>query len=90
MHHTTGHNAQAIIAPSTSYNHGMSWNGGEHFNVVGHIGKGAFANVYRLATKQDGEVFAAKEIEKRRFMKDGVLSHKAQNEIVVMKQLHHV
>ncbi len=60
------------------------------YNVVGHIGKGAFANVYKLATKQDGELFAAKEIEKRRFIKDGVLSHKVHNEIDVMKQLKHV
>jgi len=68
----------------------MVWNGGEMYNVVGHIGKGAFANVYKLATKQDGELFAAKELEKRRFIKDGVLSHKAHNEIDVMKQLNHV
>ena len=68
----------------------MTWNGGETYNVVAHIGKGAFANVYKLATKQDGELFAAKEIEKRRFIKDGILSGKAHNEIDVMKQLDHV
>lgn len=82
--------APEIIAPPRSYNHGSSWNGGEKYNVVAHIGKGAFANVYKLATKQDGEVFATKEIEKRKFMKDGSLSHKAHNEILVMKQLNHV
>lgn len=68
----------------------MAWNGGEAYNVVARIGKGAFANVYKISTKQDGEVFAAKEIELRRFLKDGNLGHKAHNEIDVMKQLIHV
>ena len=68
----------------------MRWNGGEKYNVVGHVGKGAFADVYKLSTKEDGELFAVKEIEKRRFLKEGILNHKANNEIEVMKNLNHV
>lgn len=68
----------------------MTWNGGDTYNVIGHAGKGAFANVFKLSTKQDGELFAAKELDKRRFIKDGILDRKAHNEIDVMKQIKHV
>ena len=80
----------SVVAGNEVYTHGMHWNGGDKYNVVGHIGKGAFADVFKLSTKQDGELFAVKEIETRRFMKDGILNHKAHNEINVMKTLNHV
>jgi serine/threonine protein kinase len=68
---------------------GMHWSGGDKYNVVGHIGKGAFAMVYQLATKSDGQLFAAKELEKRRFMKNGVLDRKIDNELQIMKAISH-
>lgn len=68
---------------------GMHWSGGDRYNVVGHIGKGAFAMVYQLATKNDGQIFAAKELEKRRFMKNGVLDRKIDNELQIMKAISH-
>lgn len=80
----------SLFAGNEPYTHGMRWNGGEKYNVVGHIGKGAFADVFKVATKENGELFAVKEMEKRRFMKAGVLDHKSHNEIEVMKSLNHV
>ncbi|KAF4553598.1 Protein kinase domain-containing protein 38 [Elsinoe fawcettii] len=68
---------------------GMHWNGGTKFNVVGHLGKGAFATVYQVATKADGILYAAKELEKRKFMKNGVLDRKLDNEMQIMKDLSH-
>lgn len=68
---------------------GMHWSGGDKYNVVGCIGKGAFAMVYQLATKHDGQLFAAKELEKRRFMKNGVLDRKIDNELQIMKAINH-
>ena len=70
--------------------HGMHWNGGSTYNVTGQIGKGAFATVYKLATKQHGEIYAAKELDKRRFMKNGILDQKVDNEMKIMKDLKHV
>lgn len=72
------------------FNHGMEWSGGDRFNVVGHIGRGAFANVFKLATKRDGEYYAAKQIEKRHFMKNNTVDSKIHNEIDIMKRLCHV
>ena len=72
------------------FNHGMSWNGGDTYNVVGHIGKGAFANVYKLSTKANGDLIAAKEIEKRKYLKDGILDRKVHNEIEIMRNVNHV
>ena len=80
----------ALAAGTAQYSHGMHWTGGDKYNVVGYIGKGAFALVYRLATKQDGELVAAKQLEKRRFMKDGILDQKIHNELLIMKDLSHV
>jgi FHA domain len=70
--------------------YGMHWAGGSVYNVTGQIGKGAFATVYKLATKQDGIVYAAKELDKRRFMKNGILDQKVDNEMKIMKDLRHV
>ncbi|KAL5338898.1 kinase-like domain-containing protein [Aspergillus crustosus] len=69
--------------------HGMHWSGGPKYNVTGQIGKGAFATVYKLATKQHGTVYAAKELDKRRFMKNGILDQKVDNELKIMKDLKH-
>ena len=77
----------SISTYDTSY--GMHWNGGSTYNVVGHLGKGAFATVYKLATKRDGKVFAAKELDKRRFMKNGILDLKVENEMKIMASLRH-
>lgn len=68
----------------------MEWNGGDDYNVVGYIGKGAFASVYKLATKRDGDLYAVKQIEKRHFMKNGILDQKVHNELLIMKRLQHV
>lgn len=75
--------------PLSMNRYGMHWAGGERYNVVGQIGKGAFATVYQLATKSDGQLFAAKELEKRRFMKNGVLDRKIDNELQIMKAISH-
>ena len=84
-------NALSQLAAGTEqFSHGMHWPGGDKYNVVGYIGKGAFALVYKLATKQDGEPFAAKQLEKRRFVKDGILDQKIHNELLIMKDLSHV
>jgi serine/threonine protein kinase len=68
---------------------GMHWSGGEKYNVTGHLGKGAFATVYRLNSKSNGQMFAAKELEKRRFMKNGVIDKKLDNELRIMKGISH-
>ncbi|KAJ4372046.1 Protein kinase protein rad53 [Neocucurbitaria cava] len=67
----------------------MKWDGGEHYNILGQIGKGAFATVYQLATKMAGKLLAAKELEKRRFMKNGMLDKKIDNEMKIMQSLRH-
>ncbi|PNS15868.1 hypothetical protein CAC42_7974 [Sphaceloma murrayae] len=81
-----------ITQPAVPYiknEYGMHWNGGSKYNVVGHLGNGAFAKVYQLATKANGVFFAAKELEKRRFMKNGILDRKLDNEMQIMKDLSH-
>ena len=80
---------QVSVTPASSYTYGMHWHGGPTYNVVGMLGKGAFATVYRLATKREGQIYAAKELDKRRFMKNGILDLKFDNEINIMKGLRH-
>ena len=83
-------NASAIMAGTAGHHHGLAWNGGDKYNVVGYVDKGAFAMVYQLASKRDGEVYAVKQLEKRRFLKDGHLGRRGHNELDVMKTLRHV
>jgi hypothetical protein len=66
------------------------WTGSGKYNRIGSIGKGAFAVVHRVTSKYDGLPYAAKEIEKRRFIKNGVLDQKVENEMKIMKRVEHV
>ncbi|KAH7256856.1 hypothetical protein BKA59DRAFT_468666 [Fusarium tricinctum] len=65
------------------------WTGSGKYNRIGSIGKGAFAVVHRVTSKYDGLPYAAKEIEKRRFIKNGVLDQKVENEMKIMKRVEH-
>jgi len=66
------------------------WRGGSKYNKVGHVGKGAFSTVYLVATKFEGTLYAAKEVEKRRFMKNGILDQKVDMEMKIMRKIQHV
>ncbi|RDA85632.1 hypothetical protein CP532_3533 [Ophiocordyceps camponoti-leonardi (nom. inval.)] len=65
------------------------WTGSGKYNITGILGKGAFAVVYRVTAKYDGRPYAAKEIEKRRFIKNGVLDQKVENEMKIMRRVQH-
>ncbi|KAL2070886.1 hypothetical protein VTL71DRAFT_13912 [Oculimacula yallundae] len=65
------------------------WDGGKKYNMVGTIGKGAFAVVYKITDKYAGKPYAAKELEKRRFMKNGILDQKVENEMRIMQRIEH-
>lgn len=67
-----------------------SWPGSDKYNRVGEIGRGAFATVYMVTSKFNGSPYAAKELDKRKFMKNGVLDQKVENEMRIMQQVDHV
>ena len=79
----------ANFASMRESSYGNFWNGGSEYNFTGNLGKGAFATVYRVQTKRDGHIFAAKEIDKRRFIKNGQLDVKFDNELKIMQNLTH-
>lgn len=66
------------------------WTGSGKYNKVRQVGKGAFAVVYKVTAKYDGRPYAAKELEKRHFIKNGVLDQKVENEMRIMQRLNHV
>jgi serine/threonine protein kinase len=80
---------QSATAPEMSRSV-KEWRGGSKYNKIGCIGKGAFATVYKITSKFDGVPFAAKEIEKRRFVKDGRMDGKVEREMEIMSKIHHV
>ncbi|KAI5466183.1 hypothetical protein BGZ63DRAFT_420686 [Mariannaea sp. PMI_226] len=65
------------------------WTGSGKYNRTGMIGKGAFAVVHKVTSKYDGLPYAAKELEKRRFIKNGVLDQKVENEMKIMQRVNH-
>jgi len=75
--------------PCLRSDYGMAWSGGHKYKCTGVLGKGAFATVYLIATRLNGELFAAKELEKRRFMRNGVLDKKLDSELQIMQRIHH-
>ncbi|KAL6720794.1 Protein kinase protein rad53 [Lecanora helva] len=84
----------AVNTPTTymttgGNSHGLHWNGGEKYNVVGHIGAGSFATVCKLSSKRDGEVFACKQLQKARVLRDNLLSKKFNTELELMMAARH-
>lgn len=65
------------------------WRGGAKYNKTRVIGKGAFATVYMITSKYDGTTFAAKELEKRKFIKNGILDQKVDQEMRIMSSIKH-
>ncbi|PSR75728.1 hypothetical protein BD289DRAFT_447468 [Coniella lustricola] len=68
---------------------GTEWDGSDKYNRVCRIGKGAFAVVYKVTAKFNGKPYAAKELDKRKFMKNGVLDQKVENEMKIMQRAKH-
>ncbi|EFZ00492.1 serine/threonine protein kinase domain protein [Metarhizium robertsii] len=80
------------LSPKRKDSHGVirnEWKGSGKYNRIGMIGKGAFAVVYKVTSKYDGLPYAAKELEKRRFIKNGVLDQKVENEMKIMQRVNH-
>ncbi|KAI4600182.1 hypothetical protein KJ359_001285 [Pestalotiopsis sp. 9143b] len=87
----TGRNG-SVTQPATDavdYHHPREFRGGEKYNRVTVIGKGAFATVYKVTSKFTGNPYAAKELDKRKFMKNGVLDQKVENEMKIMQKVSH-
>ncbi|KAK6609430.1 hypothetical protein H4I96_03361 [Botrytis cinerea] len=63
------------------------WRGGSKYNKLDMIGKGAFAVVYRVTDKRTGVPFAAKELDKKKFLKNGAKN--IDSEIKIMSKIHH-
>lgn len=68
----------------------MHWNGGTKYNVVSYLGSGAMAVVFKLSSRRDGEVYACKQLDKKRFLRNGIVGNKVYNELNIMKKLRHV
>ncbi|KAG6013936.1 hypothetical protein E4U54_006094 [Claviceps lovelessii] len=68
---------------------GTEWKGSGKYNRVSMVGQGAFAVVHKVTSKYDGLPYAAKEMDKRRFIKNGVLDHKVENEMKIMQRVQH-
>lgn len=75
---------------SSTGRHVKEWRGGQKYNKIACIGNGAFAVVYKITAKFDGMPYAAKELEKRRFMKNGILDQKVDMEMKIMRKIKHV
>jgi hypothetical protein len=80
-HETTQENSERLQ---------KAWAGSDKYHRVGEIGKGAFATVYKVTDKFNGIPYAAKELDKRKFMKNGVLDQKVENEMNIMQKIEHV
>ena len=79
----------ALMTASTEkYHYGMHWNGAPTYRVLGKVGSGAFATVYKIANL-DGEPFAAKEIDIKKVAKDGIMAQNLNNELSIVKRLSH-
>ncbi|KAI0430990.1 hypothetical protein F5Y09DRAFT_306361 [Xylaria sp. FL1042] len=86
----TGHQTEkALGLARTSNRHPREWRGGQRYARVGVIGKGAFATVHKVTSRVDGAPYAAKELDKRKFMKNGILDQKVENEMKIMQKVKH-
>ncbi|OCK96568.1 kinase-like protein, partial [Cenococcum geophilum 1.58] len=84
-----GPSSKKALLRSVSNPHSMHWNGGRRYNVVGLLKKGAFATMYMLATVPGGQLLVAKELDKKRLMKNGQTDHLLDNEMRIIRTLQH-
>ncbi|KAG6035271.1 hypothetical protein E4U41_006151, partial [Claviceps citrina] len=84
-----GFEASALTRKELQSGMVTDWKGSGKYNRIGMIGKGAFAVVYKVTSKNDGLPYAAKELDKRRFIKNGVLDQKVENEMKIMQRVQH-
>ncbi|KAI0545723.1 Pkinase-domain-containing protein [Xylaria curta] len=83
-------NNQVVKAQSLQrHRHPREWRGSDKYARIGVVGKGAFATVYQVTSKYDGSPYAAKELDKRNFIKNGVVDQKVENEMKIMQKVHH-
>ena len=82
--------ANLLTAGTSQFHHGMHWSGHPKYKVVGKTGNGAFATVYQLSSIEEGNLLAAKEIDIKRVVKDGIMNQTVNNELAIMKKLSHV
>jgi hypothetical protein len=66
------------------------WDGSNKYNRVCEIGRGAYTTVYKVTMKLTGHLYAAKELDKRNFMKHGMLDQNFENEIKIIQRIKHV
>ena len=89
-----GGTTDMMTAGTARFSWGMGWDGNGKYNPIGELGKGAFATVFKVATADQGEIYAAKRIDKAAFMKKNVnssiLDQKFWNELNIMKKVDHV
>lgn len=78
-----------ITVPTANHSFGMHWNGAPDYNVVGLIGKGAFATVYKVAAKRTGRLYACKELDKRAVGRNTNTEKMINQELQVMRRLFH-
>ncbi|KAF7556111.1 hypothetical protein G7Z17_g1593 [Cylindrodendrum hubeiense] len=65
------------------------WDDSGKYLVKEVVRKGASTTVYKVVSRFDGRLYAAKEIQKRRFMRNGILDQRFYNETQILKQIHH-
>lgn len=87
---TQPNNSRSVSRRREPQHHPREWTGSGKYNRTGMIGKGAFAVVHKVTSKYDGKPYAAKELEKRKFMKNGILDQKVENEMRIMQRITHV
>ena len=86
----TSDNLELLAAGTARSPLNMGWTGEHKYNTIGEIGKGAFATVFKIATVNEGNIFAAKRVARSGFIKNGVTDVRFYNELHIMKKVAHV
>jgi serine/threonine protein kinase len=86
--HTSGAATTIRTVPLSLRRFSTHWTGDDRYDLLGQIDRGAFGTVYQLSSKSDGQMFAAKELEKRRFISNERFNP-VDNELQIMKAISH-
>ncbi|KAI5294520.1 hypothetical protein KEM52_003831 [Ascosphaera acerosa] len=78
-----------LSVPSANQTHGMNWSGAPDYSVVAMIGKGAFATVFKIAAKDNGRIYACKELDKRGLLRGRRADKMMSEELRIMERLRH-
>ncbi|KAI1872535.1 hypothetical protein JX265_005415 [Neoarthrinium moseri] len=67
----------------------QQWKGSDRYNILNVVARRQYVTVYKVSCKYDGTPYAAKEVNKRQFARNGIPDQKVYEEMKILRNAQH-